>query len=45
MTRKTLELSDYDDIVRMLYRLMSKCHDVDLEYDIGLIMDKLEQSK
>ena len=54
MTWKTLQLSDYDDVVRMLHELMSKCNDVQevaftefvdsLEYDIGLIIDKLEES-
>ena len=45
MTWKTLELCDYDDVVRMLYQLLSKCNDVDLEYDIGVIIDKLEEWK
>ena len=45
MTWKTLQLSDYDDVVRMLHELMRKCNDVDLEYDIGLIIDKLEEAK
>ena len=60
MTWKTLQLSDYDDVVRMLHELMSKCNDISatgnddeyvnawrnqLEYDIGLIIDKLEESK
>ena len=67
MTWKTLQLSDYDDVVRMLHELMRKCNDVSLEYDceenansfkeyvnawknqleydIGLIIDKLEEAK
>ena len=45
MTWKTLQLSDYDEAVDMLYKLLNKCDDMDLEYDIGAVIDKLEESK
>tara|TARA_Y100001951_G_scaffold101075_1_gene105405 strand:+ start:754 stop:891 length:138 start_codon:yes stop_codon:yes gene_type:complete len=45
MTWKTLQLSDYNDVMDMLYLLQKKCDDTDLEYDIGVIIDKLEESK
>ena len=44
MTRKTLELSDYDDIVRMLELCLKKCNDVDLDKtnDYDLFVTTLE---
>ena len=45
MTWKTLQLSDYDEAVDMLYKLLNKYDDMDLEYDIGAVIDKLEESK
>lgn len=49
MTWKTLQLSDYDEAVDMLYKLLNKYNDslwsADLEHDIGAIIDKLEESK
>ena len=45
MTTRTLELSDYDDVVRMLYLLLRKTRDVDLDNDIYAIIDKLEEYK
>ena len=45
MTWKTLELCDYDDVVRMLYLLLRKTRNVDLDNDIYAIIDKLEESK
>ena len=45
MTWKTLELCDYDDVVRMLYQLVRKNDQTDLDGDIYAIIDKLEVSK
>ncbi len=45
MTTRTLELSDYDDVVRMLYQLVRKNDQTDLDGDIYAIIDKLEESK
>ena len=45
MTTRTLELSDYDDVVRMLYLLLRKTRNVDLDNDIYAIIDKLEEYK
>ena len=45
MTWKTLELCDYDDVVRMLYLLLRKTRNVDLDNDIYAIIDKLEEWK
>lgn len=44
MTRKTLELSDYDDIVRMLELCLKKCNNVDLDKtnDYDLFVTTLE---
>ena len=45
MTTRTLELSDYDDVVRILYLLLRKTRNVDLDNDIYAIIDKLEEYK
>ena len=45
MTWKTLQLSDYDVAMDMLYKLLNKCNDMYLEHDIGEIIDKFEESK
>ena len=47
MTTRTLELSDYDDVVRMLYQLVRKNDEESytLSGDIYAIIDKLEELK